>query len=66
MLTKKAAASYCGLSINKFEQVCPVMAVAFENGTTRYDIIDIDAWLDFLKSGGINVQDDQIVAKLKS
>jgi hypothetical protein len=51
MLTKIEAAAHCGRPIKRFEAECPVRPIQFENGDLRYDIHDLDAWLDSLKSG---------------
>ncbi len=50
MLTKAEAAAHCGRPVKRFEIECPVRPIRFENGDIRYDIHDIDAWLDSLKS----------------
>ena len=63
MLTKAEAAHHCGRSIGSFEAECPVAPVRFPNGQHRYDVRDLDAWLDELKVGGATDADD-IVARL--
>lgn len=51
MLTKREAAEHCGRSLKRFEVECPVSPVAFPNGDLRYDLHDLDKWLDMLKEG---------------
>jgi hypothetical protein len=52
MLTKREAAEHCGRSLKRFEVECPVAPVKFPNGDLRYDVRDLDAWLDILKTKG--------------
>jgi hypothetical protein len=63
MLDKKEAAHHCGRSVRRFEIECPVQPVRFPNGDLRWDVQDLDAWLDSLKAGDIADVDD-IVARL--
>jgi hypothetical protein len=49
MLSKAEAAHYCGMPIKRFEIDCPVPSVRFPKGDLRWDIRDLDAWLDTLK-----------------
>lgn len=51
MLTKAEAAVHCGRAVKRFEIECPVKPIQFENGDLRYDVHDLDAWLDSLKAG---------------
>src|SRR5271169_1673389 len=51
MLTKAEAASHCGRPVKRFEIECPVKPVKFSNGDLRYDVHELDLWLDKLKSG---------------
>ncbi|WP_322883266.1 hypothetical protein U8C37_09985 [Sinorhizobium medicae] len=54
LLTKTQAASYCGLSPATFGGVCPVKPIALGEGVRmhRYDVRDIDNWIDSFKTGG--------------
>jgi hypothetical protein len=52
MLSKREAAEHCGRSLKRFEAECPVAPVRFPNGDLRYDVRDLDGWLDTLKSKG--------------
>ena len=62
MLTKREAAEHCGRPVKRFETECPVVPVVFPNGDLRYDIRELDVWLDTLKAG---VDDAEgIVARL--
>lgn len=51
MLDKREAAQHCGRSLKRFEAECPVSLVRFPNGDLRYDVRDLDRWLDSLKNG---------------
>lgn len=54
LLTKGQAAQYCGLCVSTFSGVCPVRPIALGEGPRmhRYDVRDIDKWIDSFKSGG--------------
>jgi hypothetical protein len=62
MLTLQEAAQHCGRSVKRFEIECPVAAVIFPNGDRRYDVHDLDKWLDSIKNGDGDA--DAIVARL--
>lgn len=49
MLSKREAAEHCGRSLKRFEAECPVAAIRFPNGDRRFDVRDLDGWLDTLK-----------------
>jgi len=63
MLSTRDAAEYCGLPVNRFPAACGVMPVEMPNGARLYDIRDLDAWLDSLKSGD-PTGDDELLGKL--
>jgi hypothetical protein len=50
MLTTKEAADYCGLPTKKFSMLCAVSPVDLGKGYSRYDLRDLDKWLDSLQS----------------
>ncbi len=50
MLAKREAAEHCGRSLKQFEVECPAAPVRFPNGDLRYDVRDLDQWLDILKN----------------
>jgi len=54
LVTKSQAAAYCGLSAPKFDSVCPVRAIALGAGVRmeRYDLREIDLWIDGLRVEG--------------
>jgi hypothetical protein len=62
MLTKREAAEHCGRPLKMFDLECPVTPVKFANGDLRWDVRDLDAWLDTLKAGIDDV--DTIVDRL--
>ncbi len=53
LLTKSQAATYCGLSVSTFGAVCPVRPIALGEGVRmhRYDVRDVDVWIESFKSG---------------
>jgi hypothetical protein len=51
MLAKREAAEHCGRSLRRFELECPVAPIKFPNGDLRFDVRDLDKWLDNLKDG---------------
>lgn len=63
MLTDAEAASHCGRAVKRFKAECPVTPVKFPNGDLRWDIRDLDAWIDGLK--GLTSDADDIVGKLE-
>jgi hypothetical protein len=64
MLTKTEAAALCGRSVKRFEIECPVPPIRFPNGDERYDVHDLDEWLDSLKTGHDDSGVDSIIEKL--
>jgi hypothetical protein len=64
MLTKVEAAEHCGRSVKRFELECPAQCVRFPNGDLRWDIRDLDAWIDSLKSGFSEANANTIVDRL--
>jgi len=64
LLTKTEAADYCRRSPKKFEAQCPVQPLEMADGGRLWDIRDLDAWIDSLKTEG-GEDADGIVARLK-
>jgi hypothetical protein len=64
MLTRSEAAHHCGRSLSRFKIECPVQPVLFPNGDLRYDVQDLDSWLNSLKAGISDHDADAIVARL--
>ena len=62
MLTPREAADYCGIATKKLP-VTGIMPTSMPFGETRYDIKDLDAWLDGLKNNALD-SDDDIIGKL--
>ena len=63
MLTKSESAHHCGRSVKRFEAECHIAPVRFPNGDLRYDVQDLDKWIDNLKAGKAN-DADEIIARL--
>ena len=64
MLNKSEAAHHCGRSITRFGIECPVAPLCFPNGDLRWDVQDIDRWLNSLKAGAGDHEADAIIARL--
>lgn len=63
MLDAREAAEYCGITAKRFPVSCNVTPIAMPSGELRFDIRDLDAWLDGLKGGNV-AADDDILGKL--
>ena len=63
MLSAREAADYCGLPLKKFPMACKVAPVQLPGVDVRYDIRDLDQWIDGLKGDTPN-DDDDIIGKL--
>jgi hypothetical protein len=63
ILTKSEAAHHCGRSVKRFDIECPCAPIKFPNGDVRFDVQDLDRWLDTVKAGADHHADD-IVARL--
>ena len=64
MLTEADAATYAGFpSSKRFRDNCPVPAVQLAPGVRRWDVRDLDVWLDGLKDG-TDATADAVLAKL--
>lgn len=64
MLTASEAAHHCGRPLKRFKIECPVVPIAFDNGDKRWDVRDLDLWLDGLKDGLGSDNAEAIVARL--
>lgn len=62
MLKASEAAEYCALSSRQFKAECPVAPVALGEAGERFDMRDLDRWLDTLK--GSSPEADAILARL--
>ena len=64
MLTAREAAEYCGLPAKRFITECSVTPIEMSSGAVRWDMHDLDGWIDNLKTGQPNADDD-IVGRLE-
>lgn len=64
MLSKKAAATYCRIPVNKFSAICPVAPIDLGTGLS-YDVRDLDKWIDSYKQNSHDFSDDAIVKLLE-
>ena len=63
MLTQSEAAHHCGRPVKRFAVECPVAPVVFPNGDRRFDVRDLDGWIDSFKVDAVGTADD-ILARL--
>jgi hypothetical protein len=63
MLTYSEAAHHCGRPVTRFKAECPCSPVRFPNGDQRFDVQDLDTWINSLKVG-MNDGAEAIVARL--
>jgi hypothetical protein len=64
MLTLAEAAHHCGRSLTRFKIECPVRPLQYSNGDLRWDVQDLDAWINSLKAGVDDHDADAIIARL--
>jgi len=64
MLTKSEAAHHCGRSVRQFQIECPVAPKKMGNGDLRWDVRELDRWLDRLGAGADNHETDAIIERL--
>ena len=64
MLTKSESAHHCGRSIKQFQVECPVAPTVMGNGDLRWDVRELDRWLDGLRAGAGDHDADAIIARL--
>lgn len=58
LLSAKEAATYCGTTVRRFSSYCPVPPISMPSGSELYDILDLDNWIDGLKSNSADSDDD--------
>jgi hypothetical protein len=63
MMSIKQAADYVGLPLRRFPRICNVRPVSLPESEERYDIRDLDLWLDQIKAGGADT-DAEILERL--
>jgi hypothetical protein len=64
MLSQSEAAHHCGRSVSRFKIECPVRPLRYPNGDLRWDVQDLDGWINSLKAGVGDHDADAIVARL--
>ncbi|WP_244619149.1 hypothetical protein [Rhizobium sp. 18055] len=63
MMSARQAADYVGLPLRRFPRLCSVRPVAMPESEERYDIRDLDRWLDQIKAGDART-DAEILERL--
>lgn len=60
LLKRQQAAAYCGVSVPTFAAICPIVPIALGVGKRleRYDVRDLDEWIDSLKREHIDEPKD--------
>lgn len=65
MLSEREAAEYCGIvPVKRFRAICPVAPISLLEGNERFDMHDLDFWIDELKLRASD-SDADILARLK-
>jgi hypothetical protein len=54
----------CGRSLTRVKIECPVRPLQYSNGDLRWDVQDLDAWINSLKAGVEDHDSDAIIARL--
>jgi hypothetical protein len=57
MLTKRQAADYLGVTVNRFVQICTVPAIDL-GGSIRWDVVRLDEWIDGMANSATLSKDD--------
>jgi predicted HTH domain antitoxin len=63
MVSLRQAADYVGLPLKRFPRLCSVRPIEMPESEKRYDVRDLDKWLDQLKVGD-NDTDADILERL--
>ena len=63
LMTRAEAAYYCSLPPKKFEGQCPFHPVQMPTGEKKWDVRDLDTWIDALKTGCDD--DSALIARLE-
>lgn len=63
MLPLRDAAEYIGVPAKRLAGMCPVTPIGMPDGSKLYDMRDLDAWLDSLKTGDAG-GDDELIGRL--
>jgi hypothetical protein len=63
MMSIRQAADYVGLPLRRFPRICTVRPIAMPESEERYDIRDLDRWLDQIKAGNAET-DAAIIGRL--
>lgn len=63
MLDLGEAAIYVGLPAKRFPTSCGVAPIRMPDGKVKYDIKDLDRWIETIK-GGTDDSDEAILGKL--
>lgn len=64
LLSKSEAAEMCNMNASAFARLCPVRTVDLGDGKIRYDVHDLDAWIDGVKGEVPIENDDAILERL--
>jgi hypothetical protein len=63
MYTATEAAQYCGIPPKNFAHVTGIAPVSMPGGKVRYDVRDLDVWIDTIKMG-TGDSDDDVLGRL--
>jgi hypothetical protein len=64
LLKREQAAAYCGVSVPTLIKLCPVRPIALGNSKRleRYDVHQLDKWIDTFDEGDTPVNKDWLAA----
>lgn len=63
MMSIRQAADYVGVPLRRFQRICTVRPIALPESEERYDVQDLDRWLDQIKAGSAE-SDGEILERL--
>ncbi|TQV80365.1 hypothetical protein [Denitrobaculum tricleocarpae] len=65
LLKTSEAARYCGMALAKFKRDCPASPIEFAQNQIRYDVKDLDKWIDGLKLATDENSDEYWLSKFR-
>ena len=63
LLNLREAAEYVGYGSQKFKSICPVAPIKMPCGYLRFDIQDLDAWVESLKQNAVPSEEDNFLKR---
>ena len=66
LLKTSEAARYCGMALATFKRECPYAPIRFAQNLIRYDIQDLDKWINGIKLESDQNSKDYWLSKLRA